>query len=219
MGYSKKMTSLLTGATPNQLESWRKSGLVRPEVRNDRPPLWSFRDLVLLRSVAYLRSQLSSQKIHKGFDHLRELQQVESAPDVAGAAFAHPSEYEFGTDGRTIFLGTPGGEGYDLLKKVTASGAQPMLFPASVMLEAFSNFKGSEVAPLRAPSKYLELDPGRMGGVPTIVGTRVPFDVIARLVDYKTVFPGDVSNFYPSVSPAAAEDARAFSDRIESVAG
>lgn len=57
-----------------------------------------------------------------------------------------------------------------------------------------------------------------MSGWPTISETRVPYDLIARLVDNKTVFPEDVPDYYPAVSPEAARDAVEFNARVEAVA-
>ena len=54
------LTSKLTGVTPSQLRSWSRSGLLVPVIRAKRPPIYSFRDLVALRSIAFLRSEITS---------------------------------------------------------------------------------------------------------------------------------------------------------------
>lgn len=203
MAYPMDLTSVLTGATPSQLRRWRGTGLVVPEVKRFRPPLYSFRDLLLLRSVVFLRAQTSSQKIHKAFSNL---------PDVIDV-MDHPSRYRFGVDEDTIYLGTEDGEAVDLLKRV----GNVTVFSFQDMLNAFPNFKDTPVPDLGHPSEHVEVRPQRMGGWPTIEGTRVPYDTIARLVDYQTVFPDDVQEFYPSVSADAANDAVAFAARVEAV--
>lgn len=194
-----KLTSVLTGATPSQLYKWRKSGLVVPEINPLCPPLYSFRDLILLRSIVFLRAHTSSQKIHRAF---------------AVFAFEHPSEFRFGVDEDTIYIGTRSGEAIDILTRV----GQPTIFSFEDMLAAFSNFKETPVPELGRPSAHLELRPTRMSGWPTISETRVPYDLIARLVDNKTVFPEDVPDYYPAVSPEAARDAVEFNARVEAVA-
>ncbi|MBN8883008.1 MAG: DUF433 domain-containing protein [Salana multivorans] len=217
MAYPLALTAALTGVTKSQLLAWRKSGLVAPEVQAKRPPLWSFRDLLLLRSLAYLRAHVSSQKIHKGFRNLHEVQKSE-APDDVEVVFAHPSAYQFGTDGKTIFIGTPSGLAYDLLRGVHEGGVQPLIFSAELMLGEFANWKGAAVAPLATPAPHIQVRPRRMGGWPTIADTRVPFDLIAQLVDYKTVFPEDVTRFYPSVSAEAARAAVEFARHVSGAA-
>lgn len=208
VSYPLNLTVVLTGATASQLRRWRDSGLVVPEVRPYRPPTYSFRDLILLRSVVFLRAHTSSQRIHRAFDNLRKIRD-----DVGNPAFAfeHPSQFRFGVDDDTIYLGTEDGEAIDILKKVGHS----TLFSFEDMLGAFRNFKETPVPQLSRPSAHLELRPSRMSGWPTIESTRVPFDVIARLVDFETVQPHDVEAFYPGVSPAAALDAVEFHARVQ----
>lgn len=203
MAFPIKLASVLSGATPSQLYRWRSSGLVVPEVKPYKPPLYSFRDLLLLRSIVFLRAHTSSQKIHKAFENL---------PDVVDAV-EHPSKYTFGVDDETIYLGTESGEAVDILKRV----GHVTLFSFTDMLQSFPNFRGTPVPNLRRPSAHLEVRPQRMGGWPTIEGTRVPYDTIARLVDYQTVTPEDVPDFYPTVTAEAAEDAVSFAARVEAV--
>jgi len=203
MAFPLNLTAILTGATPSQLHLWRRSGLVVPEVRPYLPPLYSFRDLVLIRSVVYLRARMSSQKVHRAFDAI---------PDVVEAV-EHPSEFRFGTDGRTIFLGTKDDEAIDLLRHK----GQASLFRFGDMLQAFENFRDEPVPPLARPSLHIQVEPARLGGWPTIEGTRVPYDDIARLVDFESVFPEDVQGYYPSVTASAAEDAVEFARRVEAV--
>src|SRR5690606_34174854 len=126
----------------------------------------------------------------------------------------HPSAYRFGTDGETIYLGTEDGDAIDLLRR----RGQPSVFPFDDMLRSLENFTADAVPAFERPSKHIEIQPARMGGWPTIQGTRVPYDEIARLVDFATIYPEDVSHYYPSVSRAAAEDAVDFASKVEAVA-
>lgn len=204
MGFPTRLTSILTGATPSQLDHWRETGLVIPEVHAKRPPLYSFRDLILIRSVVFLRANTSSQRIHRAFNNI---------PNVMDAV-EHPSRYRFGVDDQTIFLGTEDGEAIDILRRV----GQPTIFTFADMLRAFENFKGSPVPDFERPGDHIEVRPARLGGWPTVAGTRVAYDDIARLVDFDSVFPEDVEYFYPSVSADAAAGAVAFSRQVEAVA-
>jgi uncharacterized protein (DUF433 family) len=203
MAFPLDLTAVLTGATKSQLLHWRDSGLVTPEVRPFRPPLYSFRDLILVRSVVYLRARISSQMVHRA---------ILGIPDVIDAV-GHPSEYRFGTDGKTVYLGTANGDAIDILRR----RGQATLFTFDDLLGTFENFKDETVPDFRRPAAHIEVEPGRLGGWPTIEGTRVPYNDVARLVDNDTVFPEDVELYYPSVSPAAARDAVAFAERVEAV--
>lgn len=202
MAFPLKLTSRLTGATPSQLRRWRSTGLVVPETRSFRPPLYSFRDLVAIRAIAFLRAETSAQKVSKAFASLDIFDLTE-----------HPSRYSFGTDGKTIFVQTPDGAALDLVK---APGSI-QLFPFEDALGRFTNFKDREVLPLARPAEGISVRVARMGGWPTIEGTRIPYDTISALVDFETVTPADVQHYYPHVSAQQAQQAVDFSADVEAV--
>jgi uncharacterized protein (DUF433 family)/DNA-binding transcriptional MerR regulator len=203
MAYPVKLTSILTGATPSQLDTWRRKGLIVPEIRAFRPPLYSFRDLVALRAMVFLRSTMSLQSISRAFANLDVFDLTD-----------HPSTYRFGTDGRTIFVEHPDtGDAMDIYKRP----GQVNLFPFDDIAGTFQNFREDTVAPFYRPAEHVELRPQRRGGWPTIADTRVDYDVIAQLVDGETITVEDVPTYYPTVSVEAAESAVEFDERIQAV--
>ena len=77
MSYPPKLTAALTGATIRQLSHWRSSrapagAVLVPEISSGRPLLYSFRDVVALRTCVRLRQETSLQKIRRALDTLRE---------------------------------------------------------------------------------------------------------------------------------------------------
>lgn len=72
MSFREDLTMVLTGVTAHEVRSWRSTGLLVPEISPKRPPLYSFRDLVALRTVAHLRASISLQKVRKAFSNLEE---------------------------------------------------------------------------------------------------------------------------------------------------
>lgn len=202
MSYSIRLASILTGATIYQLRSWSSKGILIPEVHNKRPPLYSYRDLVALRSVVRLRSATSLQWIGAAFNNLNLIDLVE-----------HPWKYRFATNGKSIVVDDGQGPVIDLIGQT----GQSEVLTFEQIQEAFVNFKGREVVNFRRPSEFVHVELGRMGGWPTIAGTRVPYDLISQLVDDGTITADDVPNYYPSVSTAAARDAVLFARRVESV--
>lgn len=194
MSFPDDITSALTGVTPYQLTTWRNSGILIPEASR-RPALYSFRDVIALRTMAFLRSKISLQKVRQAFNNLDEFN-----------LFDHPSAYHFGTDGKTIVVAV-GEEVIDLVKLK----GQREAFTMAEIFEPFKNFNGDEVVDFRRPRPHLEVNPRRMGGWPTVEGTRVPFDAISDLLDDGFYGPEHVAHFYPTVSPAGAIDAIDFS--------
>lgn len=194
--FSRKLTSVLSGATVSQLERWARKGLIVPEIRESRPPLYSFRDLVALRYIARLRQSVSLQKIGTAMRNLDVLDMTE-----------HPSRYDFGTDGETIFVRDPeNGHAIDLVKKSLES----TIFSFEDLSREFVNFRGDKVVDFRQPSPNIEVDARRVGGMPTIANTRIPYSTIASLTATGEISVEEVKNYYPSVSSQAAREAIAF---------
>jgi DNA-binding transcriptional MerR regulator len=65
MAYEPRIASALSGATRSQLDYWRRQELLVPEVSATRPVLFSFRDLIALRTFVYLREQRPLQTIRR----------------------------------------------------------------------------------------------------------------------------------------------------------
>jgi DNA-binding transcriptional MerR regulator len=77
VSYEPKLTASLSGATIRQLAHWRnpassRGAILVPEVSHIRPILYSFRDVVALRTCVRLRQETSLQKIRLALNTLRE---------------------------------------------------------------------------------------------------------------------------------------------------
>ena len=201
MSFPDKLTATLTGTTTRQLYSWRSKGVLIPEVQASSPALYSFRDLVAVRTVAFLRSQVSFQKVRRAFENLRKLDYQD-----------HPSTYRFGTDGKTIAIEDRNGMVVDL---VDFKG-QMLMFSLEEIFREFTNFDGNKVVDFERPLPNLEVNPRRMGGWPTIAGTRVPYDAVSDLLADGFYSPADVNRFFPSVNADEAVDALRFSEMVDS---
>ncbi|QOT16512.1 DUF433 domain-containing protein [Paenarthrobacter sp. YJN-5] len=202
MAFPIDLTAVLTGTSVSQLTRWRQRGLVVPEIQDTNPAVYSFRDLVAIRTVAFLRSQISLQKIRKAYANLDPLAFTE-----------HPSQYRFGTDGKSIGVADEEGRVVDLVK----APGQISLFTFEEVFDSFVNRSGREVVNFLRPRAHLEVLPGRVGGWPTVDGTRVTYDTIASLVDNDTITVEEVPLYYPSVSVAGAADALSFDAEVRSM--
>lgn len=203
MTYTPQLAVKLSGATPHQLAKWRNTGLLVPEVSANRPPLYSFRDLIALRAMVFLRAKTSAQRLRAAWGKL----------DVVEVA-DHPSAYSFGTDGGAILVRTPKGTVLDLTAK---PGHIVTEFTFEELFDEFENFRGRRVVNLERPAPGLTIHPRILGGFPVVEGTRVPYDTIAQLVDGVDVTPEDIPAMFPRVSVEAARDAVEFSRSVEAV--
>jgi uncharacterized protein (DUF433 family) len=206
VAYDARLAAALSGATLGRLHYWRTpqgrhEPVLVPEVSPD-PVLYSFRDIVALRTCVYLREQTSLQKIRKAIASLRELGETR-----------HVSEYKLVSQqgGRTIVLVHADGRGGTDL--VSRPGQQVVVVEMSDVLRQFP-LDDVEVPPLLAPRPRLVVDPEVRGGHPVIKGTRVPFEVVADLVR-DNVPLNKIRDFYPSVTALAARDAADFADYVD----
>ena len=195
MAFPVPETSVLSGASVSQLHNWRRTGLLVPEVDpHGRPLLYSFRDILALRSVVKLRQGKSLQKIRRAFSIMPDHDFTD-----------HPASYSLIDTGPSILVMRSDGEAVDML----AHPGQVVLATLADIMAPFENERGP-VVDLRHPRPTLEVREQRLGGWPTIENTRVPFDVIAGLLADGSVVPDEVPRFYPTVSPAASRDALDF---------
>lgn len=204
MAYPTDIAATLSGATPRQLAYWRRPkdgvALLRPEIRESGRLLYSFRDLVALRTFVYMREQLPLQRIRKAVNGLRNLGNTD-----------HLSTYELVVAGDSVVWRSPDDSYTDLVEQPGAGRI------AAVMRDVwgpFTNLQGAEVVDLLHPRPHISVDPEVQGGYPVIKGTRIEFDLIASLVE-DGVRPEQIKDFYPSVSADAARDALSFEEVVE----
>lgn len=199
-GFPDDITMALTGVTKYQLRNWRSTNLLTPEVNAKRPALYSFRDLVALRTVSRLRADTSLQKIRKAFGNLAEFNLTD-----------HPSTYKFAVSGTSIAVWTDDG-----FMDIVKHPGQYDIYSLEDIYRPFRNRLDELVVDFEKPRRSLRVDARRLGGWPTIDGTRVPYDTIANAVSgANPVSIKSLRQFYPGVTPAAVADALDFAQDIE----
>ncbi|MFR9750601.1 DUF433 domain-containing protein [Nocardia sp. 004] len=125
----------------------------------------------------------------------------------------HPSRYQLVSDGDSIFLIDEQGEATDLVKRPR----QRVIAQLVEVFAPFQNFHGDPVVDFLHPRQRLDVREARLGGWPTISGTRVPYDTIARLQRGENgISAQEVQRFYSAVSPEAALDAISFDEQVRS---
>ncbi|WP_405142385.1 DUF433 domain-containing protein [Sphaerisporangium sp. NBC_01403] len=164
-----------------------------------RPVLYSFRDVVALRTCVKLRNDTSLQKIRRALDTLRD--------DLKERD--HLSAYRLITDGGTIYLMAPD-QAVDLVR----SKANLVIHEMVDVLRPFYR-DGRHIPDLLRPREHVTVDPAVRGGIPVIKGTRIPYDEVAALL--RDGVPAEqISDYYPSVSAPAARDAADFAAYVNS---
>lgn len=197
--YKPVLAAALSGASLGQLRYWRKNPpVLEPEHRTPNRVLYSYRDVVALRSLAYLRQRngLSLQKIRVSIRNLRELGMTE-----------HLSSYKLIQSGRTVIV-VDGDEAIDLLR---APGNSVI----AELVDVFDAFDGrvGAVLPFQEPVPGVIVDPAVRSGMPVVAGTRVSYDQVAALMD-DDVAAEDIRRFFPRVTAEAARAAHAFAGYV-----
>jgi uncharacterized protein (DUF433 family)/DNA-binding transcriptional MerR regulator len=202
MAYEPRVAAALTGATLGQLSYWRRTGVLAPELSEARPVLYSFRDLIALRTAVYLRTDRSLQAIRKALQTLQNIGETE-----------HLSSYRLVSQGRKSIALVRDDGAVDLVEK---PGQSLTVVKLGDVLQSFP-LGDVEVPNLLHPRRRISVDPQVRGGHPVVAGTRVPFELVAGLV-HDGVPPEKIVDFYPSVTAAAARDAADFADYVDRAA-
>ena len=210
MAFPVPIASVLTGATTAQLAYWRKQtpsaeALLVPEGKRSGRYLYSWADVVALRSIVYLRSEKSLPRIRRAVQILRSIEAEE---------WTHLASYTLISTDRTIIVKTPEGQLLDV-------GEHPATVVSEVLmrdiLEPFMTGTGRPVPALKRPRPHITVDPGVLGGYPVVQGTRVPFDAVAALAA-DDLPAAEIVAIYPSVAPDAVWDAVDFARQVSAVA-
>lgn len=169
--------------------------------------MYSFRDVVALRTVAYLREDVSLQRIHRAVETLRNLGSRE-----------HLSRYRLVADGGSVVWVTEDdaenpAAGVDLVLRP----GQGVLVRLGDVLSPFTNAAGVQVPDFTNPRPKVQVDADVLAGYPVVAGTRVPFDLVAGLV--AGGIPVErVGHYYPGVGAAAAAQAADYAAYVDQVA-
>jgi uncharacterized protein (DUF433 family) len=203
------ITSVLTGATVAQLAYWRKATasappLLVPQGKRSGRYMYSWADVVALRSIVYLRSEKSLPRIRQAVARLRSLE----ADD-----WVHLARYTLISTPSTILVRTPDGQLLDVDRHPGTVLEETLM---KDVLEPFETRSGRHVPALRNPRPHITVDPRVLGGYPVLAGTRVPFDSVAALAEDR-LEPDEIAAIYPSATTEAIADATAFAEQVAAV--
>jgi uncharacterized protein (DUF433 family) len=200
------IASVLSGASVDQLAYWRKRTpsappLLVPESKRSGRFVYSWADVVALRSIVYLRQEKSLPRVRRAVELLRSLEADE---------WEHLARYTLISTPSSILVRTPSGQLLDL-EQQPATVVEEILM--SDVLAPFTTREGRVVPDLEKPRRLLAVNPRVMAGYPVITGTRVPFDVVASLAEDGAT-TAEIVEIYPSVDPASVGDAQDFALQV-----
>jgi uncharacterized protein (DUF433 family)/DNA-binding transcriptional MerR regulator len=205
LSYNTVVTAALSGASVRQLAYWRSARSSEPLLapatyRPGARVTYSFQDVVALRTFVYLRARdVPLQRVRRAVSTLRDLGQTEHLASYTLLAMERDVVWRISADTAVDLTRMPG---------------QHVIAQMVDILSGFRGLHDRDVVPLLAPKPGVRVDPEVRGGYPVIDGTRVPYDLVAALLD-DGVAADDVASFYPFVTAEAARGAVAFARYVD----
>jgi uncharacterized protein (DUF433 family)/DNA-binding transcriptional MerR regulator len=204
VAYATKMAVALSGATVSQLRHWRAAQtgpLLAPEISTTPKAVYSFRDVLALRTFVRLRENASLQNIRTAIGNLRDIGEADHLA-AYGLVSDRTGNIQLLTNDEAVSLGSNRGQ----LQLIAVIGE---------VIEPFAVRAGVLVPHLLRPRPGLTVDPETQGGTPVIAGTRVPYDAVASLMR-DGLFAEQITEYYPAVQASAAYDALEFARYVDS---
>jgi uncharacterized protein (DUF433 family) len=206
--YGADRASQLSGIPRSTLYDWRRERVYVPDHTKADPAAWSYRDLVYLRLLAWLRQlQMPRRKAAKRVRAIKqaiaageEVRRIRATRDLLLfdeeqiSRFDDPNQLPF--DDFFLLFAT-----FDLLEPVKELRSE--------------HSPGRLWAPdLVTPSEYTFISPWVLAGDPCVQRTRIPTAAIHALREERRLASAEIVQLYPGLTLSAAEDAYVLEQRL-----
>lgn len=199
--YTADRAAALSGVPLSTVHSWARQGIVVPSVSPERVKVWSYSDLLALRTVYWLRQRKTAEAglvvpastmpaVRRALHELRRL-------DLAFTHDGHPTLYV--TPAGSIVLWPEGQPAREL-------GGQTVLPGALDLIAPFATIERTRGVDLVRPARRVRIVPRKLGGAPHVEDTRIDTEGLAALERRGFDVPR-ILKLYPDLGPAQVEDA------------
>lgn len=200
--YVAERASQLSGVPKSTIYDWRREGVYLPDFDAASPVMWSYRDLVLLRLLAWLRQRdmprpTASEKVVSVKDRLS-----------SGADF----KYILATHGDVVLENDKGGRSPDDRANLLPFDNFLGLLATFDLHEPTKELRSERGGPLWAPnlvtpSPHSFISPWVLAGDPCVERTRIPTATLHALSTERALPVDAIVKLYPGLSSEAAQDA------------
>lgn len=200
--YTAERAAALSGVPRSTVHYWARQEILVPSVSPQRVKLWSYGDLMALRTIYWLRQ-------NKQDPDGREVPRT--AMKAVRRALREIAALEldlWGDDGAPrVAVDRSGG----IVIEHDGSAQRPegqSILDADMLdlLAPFASREGLYGPDLSVPRPLLRIVPGKLGGSPHVVHTRLESQALGALAD-SGLEQAKIYRLYPDVEPAAIEDA------------
>jgi uncharacterized protein (DUF433 family) len=206
--YTAERASQLSGVPKSTLYDWRRNAIYVPDFSRMSPTAWSYRDLIFLRLLAWLRQT--------GMPRPGAAKAVTKARQVAakGSGLRHihaTREAVYFDDQREASDGRNMLPFDDFLALVST-------FDLLAPIEELKSERGRLWAPdLVAPTARTYISPWVLAGDPCVSGTRVPTASMYALASERQLSATAIAALYPALKVRDVEDAWLLERRLRGV--
>jgi uncharacterized protein (DUF433 family) len=191
--YTANRAAALSGVPKSTVHYWARNGHLVPSVAQ-KPRLWSYTDLLALRTIYWLRQPKSAFDLSVPATSMRKVQRaLEELKALDLDLFAK---------GRPVVTVTLDGEVVlDAPSVPLQNAGGQYLAPGLVdILGPFAGLEGTRGPDLVRPRPSLRILPRKISGAPHIDGTRLPTQSIGALAD-RGFTVEQIAKIYPFVTP------------------
>jgi uncharacterized protein (DUF433 family)/DNA-binding transcriptional MerR regulator len=207
--YPADRAAALSGVPLSTLHDWSRKEVLVPTISAERVKLWSYADLMGLRIIQWLRQtkiradgadipRSTMQAVKRALTQLDELDLAlwteESGPSVVVDA-----------SGQVLVSSEPHRE---------AGARQRVLDEELEVLAPFPSRDGLRGPDLVAPRPQLRIVPGKLGGSPHVVHTRLESQALGGLAD-SGLPKAKIYRLYPDIDRSAIDEALDLEDQLE----
>ena len=200
--YSTERGAQLSGIPARTLYDWQKAAVYTPDFAGGRPMAWSYRDLVFVRLLAWLRNDARMPRTEAA-EGVRQVKARFEAGDTVTVLSADRKSLVI--DGR---VDTPVAGPSLLFTDMLAS------FDLTAAVDDFGRAATLWGPNLITPSEHTYISPWVLGGDPCVNRTRIPSASIYALRTERGLGAADVIELYPGLEAPAAEDAFELESRL-----
>lgn len=192
--YEAERAAALAGVPRSTLYHWARTDLIVPSISPNREKLWSYRDLLTLRLVRWLRVPKDDLGVAA-----TTMSDVRRLMDTVGERL-----WSIDASGREVPTILVGRDGTVFLAERPLSTLDGQHVLEHDQLDLLAPFEGG--ADLRAPRRRLRIVPGKVAGEPHLVGSRLTTRTVAALVA-RGFSVERIAALYPHEDPEALAEA------------
>jgi len=202
--YDARRASQLSGVPQNTLSRWARSEMLIPDWNALRPRGWSYRDLLYLRLLAWLRQKgmgISGASERVGL--IRKVLAIEQIDPTVRSDGQHAFlsvesidrfSGQMAFDGLTHFLSI-----FDIAQPIDQVSSSAVWGPGLVY-----------------PSKHTHISPWVLAGEPCVTRSRVPTTALFALRHDRSLPPERIQYLYPQLTVEAIHDAINLEEKLRS---